>query len=83
MNYPKSTLDQTQEIERLVADVLEKLDQVRYSLQTLEKRLKEGAVGPSAAAGPDEAAGPGEAAAGTQASASEAPRSEAPPSDSA
>lgn len=41
MSYPKSTLDQTQEIEKLVADVLEKLDQVRYSLQTLETRLKE------------------------------------------
>ena len=41
MSYPKSTIDQTQEIERLVADVLEKLDQVRYSLQTLETRLKD------------------------------------------
>ncbi len=41
MSYPKTTLDQTQEIERLVADVLEKLDQVRYSLQTLEARLKD------------------------------------------
>jgi len=41
VSYPKTTLDQTQEIERLVADVLEKLDQVRYSLQTLETRLKE------------------------------------------
>ena len=41
MSYPKSTVDQTQEIERLVADVLEKLDQVRYSLQTLEARLKD------------------------------------------
>ena len=39
--YPKTTVDQTQEIERLVANVLEKLDQVRYSLQTLEERLKE------------------------------------------
>ncbi len=41
MGYPKTTVDQTQEIERLVADVLEKLDQVRYSLQTLEARLKD------------------------------------------
>jgi hypothetical protein len=41
VSYPKSTIDQTQEIERLVADVLEKLDQVRYSLQTLEARLKD------------------------------------------
>jgi hypothetical protein len=41
VSYPKSTVDQTQEIERLVADVLEKLDQVRYSLQTLEARLKD------------------------------------------
>ncbi len=41
MSFPKSTVDQTQEIERLVSDVLEKLDQVRYSLQTLERRLKE------------------------------------------
>ncbi len=37
----KSTVDQTQEIERLVADVLETLDQVRYSLKTLEDRLKD------------------------------------------
>ena len=41
MSFPKSTVDQTQEIERLVADVLEQLDQVRYALQTLEQRLKE------------------------------------------
>jgi hypothetical protein len=41
MSYPKTPIDQTQEIERLVADVLEMLDQVRYSLQTLEVRLKE------------------------------------------
>ena len=41
MSFPKTTVDQTHEIERLVADVLEKLDQVRYSLQTLETRLKE------------------------------------------
>lgn len=34
-------MDQTQEIERLVADVLETLDQVRYSLKTLEDRLKD------------------------------------------
>ena len=44
MGYPKTTVDQTQEIERLVADVLEKLDQVRYSLQTLEARLKDSAA---------------------------------------
>jgi hypothetical protein len=41
VSYPKTPIDQTQEIERLVADVLEMLDQVRYSLQTLEVRLKE------------------------------------------
>jgi hypothetical protein len=39
--YPKTTVDQTQEIEKLVADVLEQLDQVRYALKTLETRLKE------------------------------------------
>jgi hypothetical protein len=39
--YPKTTVDQTQEIEKLVADVLETLDQVRHSLQTLEERLKQ------------------------------------------
>jgi hypothetical protein len=51
VSYPKSTVDQTQEIERLVADVLEKLDQVRYSLQTLETRLK--GTAPPAPAEPD------------------------------
>ena len=35
----KSTLEQTVEIEALVADALEMLDQVRYSLKTLEDRL--------------------------------------------
>jgi hypothetical protein len=44
MSYGKTTVDQTQEIEKLVADVLEKLDQVRYSLKTLEERLKEQAA---------------------------------------
>jgi hypothetical protein len=39
--YSKTTVDQTQEIEKLVADVLEQLDQVRYALKTLETRLKE------------------------------------------
>ncbi|HXR13981.1 MAG TPA: hypothetical protein VN740_04910 [Solirubrobacteraceae bacterium] len=53
MSYPKSPVDQTQEIERLVADVLEMLDQVRYSLQTLESRLKE----QSRAAGQEPASG--------------------------
>ena len=41
MSFPKSPVDQTQEIERLVSDVLEQLDQVRYALQTLEQRLQE------------------------------------------
>jgi len=52
VSFPKSTVDQTQEIERLVADVLEQLDQVRYALQTLEQRLKEQGRAP----GPDEPA---------------------------
>jgi hypothetical protein len=52
VSFPKSTVDQTQEIERLVADVLEQLDQVRYALQTLEQRLKE----QGRASGPDEPA---------------------------
>ena len=40
-DFAKSTVDQAQEIEGLVADVLEMLDQVRYSLKTLEDRLKD------------------------------------------
>ncbi|HEX4035723.1 MAG TPA: hypothetical protein VHX66_14865 [Solirubrobacteraceae bacterium] len=53
MSYPKTTVDQTQEIERLVADVVEKLDQVRYSLQTLETRLKEQSLGATPSARDD------------------------------
>jgi hypothetical protein len=52
VSFPKSPVDQTQEIERLVADVLEQLDQVRYALQTLEARLKE--QGRAAASGEHE-----------------------------
>ena len=54
VSFPKSTVDQTHEIERLVADVLEQLDQVRYALQTLEERLKE--QGRAAASGEQEPA---------------------------
>jgi hypothetical protein len=38
--YPKSAVQQTVEIEDLVSEALEMLDQVRYSLKTLEDRLK-------------------------------------------
>jgi hypothetical protein len=38
--FPKSTVEQTVEIESLVSEALEMLDQVRYSLKTLEDRLK-------------------------------------------
>ncbi len=38
--FPKSAVQQTVEIEDLVAEALEMLDQVRYSLKTLEDRLK-------------------------------------------
>jgi uncharacterized coiled-coil protein SlyX len=38
--FPKSTVQQTVEIEDLVSEALEMLDQVRYSLKTLEDRLK-------------------------------------------
>jgi hypothetical protein len=42
----KSPVEQTQEVERLVSDALEKLDQVRYALTALESRLKEQAEPP-------------------------------------
>jgi uncharacterized Fe-S cluster-containing protein len=38
--FPKSAIQQTVEIEDLVSEALEMLDQVRYSLKTLEDRLK-------------------------------------------
>jgi hypothetical protein len=38
--FPKSAVQQTVEIEDLVSEALEMLDQVRYSLKTLEDRLK-------------------------------------------
>lgn len=38
--FPKSELEQTVEIESLVSEALEVLDHVRYSLKTLEDRLK-------------------------------------------
>jgi hypothetical protein len=38
--FPKSAVDQTVEIESLVSEALEMLDHVRYSLKTLEDRLK-------------------------------------------
>lgn len=38
--FPKSAVQQTVEIEDLVSEALEMLDQIRYSLKTLEDRLK-------------------------------------------
>ncbi len=38
--FPKSAVEQTVEIESLVSEALEMLDQIRYSLKTLEDRLK-------------------------------------------
>ena len=42
--FPKSAVQQTVEIEDLVSEALEMLDQVRYSLKTLEDRLKAAAA---------------------------------------
>jgi hypothetical protein len=39
-DFPKTTVEQTVEIESLVSEALETLDQIRYSLKTLEDRLK-------------------------------------------
>lgn len=38
--FPKSAVEQTVEIESLVSEALEVLDHIRYSLKTLEDRLK-------------------------------------------
>jgi uncharacterized coiled-coil protein SlyX len=38
--FPKTAVEQTVEIESLVSEALETLDHIRYSLKTLEDRLK-------------------------------------------
>jgi hypothetical protein len=43
-DFPKTTVEQTVEIESLVSEALETLDQIRYSLKTLEDRLKAAAA---------------------------------------
>ena len=56
--FPKSAVQQTVEIEDLVSEALEMLDQVRYSLKTLEDRLKAAqAQSSQAQSRPDDALG--------------------------
>jgi uncharacterized coiled-coil protein SlyX len=68
--FPKSAVEQTVEIESLVSEALEVLDHIRYSLKTLEDRLKAAQAQAAARAQARSSAAP-----------ADAPPADAPPAD--
>jgi hypothetical protein len=85
--FPKSAVEQTVEIESLVSEALEVLDHIRYSLKTLEDRLKAAQAQAAARAQARSSAAPADAppadAPPADAPPADAPPADAPPADGA